>query len=1504
MKKVYLIALIFYLLFWSIFSNAQTLNLGILSSFEAYTGTGAVTNSGTLVTGDVGSNNGIISGFVAPSYIDNIYNANSVTDQCRFDLFRLYIHINDLFVTYPSSHLPAFGGGETITSGVYSTGGAGSVGGALTLDGEGDPNAYFVIKCNGALTIGAGATVTLVNGAKSCNVFWIAEGAITVAAGAEVKGTLFAHIGAVSLGANVNLEGRIFSLEGAITIGAGATAIKPPCNSTITIFCEASCNAAAEVDVLGVLSNFALYSNFGAVANTSTSVIYGNIGTNSGAISGYGSSVVVGSFHIINSLTVQAEIDLNNAYTSLMALPNTVTGHTPAFGSGEILTTGVYNIAAAGSLSGTLTLDGENNPDAIFVFKFAGAFTVAASAKIILTNGARACNIFWIGGAGVATGAVSLGAAAVLKGTFLSHGGACSSGAGVFLEGRQLSTAGAVNTYSGAVYNNPVCITSTSLSLADIKAVVDTVGQVNGITGGINVINVLANDSFNANPVSLAQIDLTTVLSNVNLTLNADGSIDLEPNTALGVHTMTYQICDKLDSTNCKSAVVTLESVSCVKGPEPATSCNTIATFNDTTCAWSIETSVTFTQNTMAGLSNDVSSTWGMAWGDYDNDGFDDLFVPVKTLSQPNILYHNNTDGTFTKITTGAIVSDLGASVSGTWGDYDNDGFIDLFVTNNQNSANKLYHNNGDGTFTSIVSDPVVDEGIYSHSAAWADYNKDGNLDIVVSDFHPTNFNFLFLGDGQGGFSVDASSEVSLSATSAVGVAWGDYDNDGDLDLFVANTNGENNQLFKNVNGILIKETTGSVVNDAGHSVGGTWGDYDNDGDLDLYVTNSRDIEPNFFYNNNGDGTFLKITNIEIVNYLSNSHGATWIDFDNDGDLDLLVANDQNNQNFLFSNNGDGTFDKLVNSITQVLNNSYGSAWSDYDNDGDYDLFVANIGTNTNDFFVNQKDPCTNHIVIKLDGCNSNKFGVGAMVKVKATIDGQSQWQTRHVSTQTSATGGQNSSKLLFGLLDAPAIDSIVIIWPSGVVTYVISPTINDLLTVYEECGSKICGTVYFDVNQNSIQDASEPGISNQKITITPGNIQVYTNQDGEYEFFVGDGNYTVSQEVTSSWSQFSPLTYHTVNVIQFNSVQYCGNDFGNTNSCAYPNLEISLGTTAFRRGLTNKLQVLVENLAPYNTTSLVQVSLTFTDNTYLIGDSWSSVMESNGLRTYMYSLNQIEALSDTVLILTDSVDNNVPLGEVVSVAGDIIYSGPECAIDNNSITFNDVVVGSIDPNDKLVFVKNKGIQQNVSKEERLTYKIRFQNIGTFAARRVLIVDQLSDYLNWESFKFTSSSHPFEYSLKAGSLAFLNNHIELPDSASNNEGSNGFIEFSIGINSNVEPFTVIENQAFIQFDYNDFIETNIAEIVVIPRGYKERLHVFVYPNPVTLESTVLLIDANQKKKRIQKVEVRNLHGKVLSLMRVASNKVLLDFSTIKQGIYLVSLYDVNGSKYTSKVIKQ
>ncbi|MFB0997236.1 MAG: ice-binding family protein, partial [Flavobacteriales bacterium] len=448
MRKYILSSLtIIALLLFSNISSSQTLNLGILSSFAGFTGAGGVSNgAGSLWTGDAGTNDGIITGF----YNGNEYNTDVSTAQARFDLMRSYIHLNDLFVDY-TTHGGAFGT-ETIPPGVYYTGAAGSLTGNLILDGGGDSNAFFVIKFLGAFSVASSSSVTLINGTKSCNVFFISGAAITIAADANIKGTLFSKVGAVGLGARVILEGRMFTMAGAITTGVNAVITPPACTSTISVFCQSGCGPAAAVDVLGIVSDFALYTSLGAVGNTSISGVNGRIGTNSGSIVGYTNGIHIGSEHIADSLTAQAKKDLDTAYAALMSLPVTGVHAAAAFGTGEVLDPGVYSISAAGSLSGTITLDGKGDPDAIFVLRFGGAITVAAQSTIILINGAKRCNVFWIGGAGNTTGAIDIGAGSVLKGTFMSHGGACNSGEGVFLAGRQLSTGGAVNTNTGVLY--------------------------------------------------------------------------------------------------------------------------------------------------------------------------------------------------------------------------------------------------------------------------------------------------------------------------------------------------------------------------------------------------------------------------------------------------------------------------------------------------------------------------------------------------------------------------------------------------------------------------------------------------------------------------------------------------------------------------------------------------------------------------------------------------------------------------------------------------------------------------------------------------------------------------------------------------------------------------------------------------------------------------------------------------------------------------------------------
>jgi hypothetical protein len=526
-----------------LFSNttySQTANLGILTNFEAFTGAGGIANSGGTVTGDVGTHLGIISGLELPSYTGNKYNANAATDQARRDLIRLYVHLNAKFVEFPGTHAAAFGG-ETITPGVYSIGAAGSIGGELTLDGGGNDDAFFVIKFLGAFTVGANAKVNLTNGTQSCNVFYIVDGAISVAAGADIKGTLFSKGGAVGLGAGVQLEGRMFTMAGAITFGIGASAVPPPGTTTIPIICDSGCVPAPALDILGSLTDFALFTSAGIVGNTGVSGINGIIAAETGSITGYGNSIHIGTEETGNTITEQAAIDLEFAYDALMALPVAGGLHAAAFGAGETLLAGVYDMAA-GSLGGTITIDAEGDPDAMFVMRFAGAFNVGAQAKIILANGAKRCNVFWLGGAGVATGAVNLGAGAELIGVFISHGGACNSGAGVFLAGAQYSTFGAVNTNTAIIYNNAECITSTPLNRNPALGLVKTASIGGTGTGLLGEEITYTFTLTNTGPEALPNVAVTDPM--VGLTINGGPIASLKIGVSNSDVTGTYIITE------------------------------------------------------------------------------------------------------------------------------------------------------------------------------------------------------------------------------------------------------------------------------------------------------------------------------------------------------------------------------------------------------------------------------------------------------------------------------------------------------------------------------------------------------------------------------------------------------------------------------------------------------------------------------------------------------------------------------------------------------------------------------------------------------------------------------------------------------------------------------------------------------------------------------------------------------------------------------------------------
>ncbi|MBI3848752.1 MAG: VCBS repeat-containing protein [Verrucomicrobia bacterium] len=346
--------------------------------------------------------------------------------------------------------------------------------------------------------------------------------------------------------------------------------------------------------------------------------------------------------------------------------------------------------------------------------------------------------------------------------------------------------------------------------------------------------------------------------------------------------------------------------------------------------------------------------------GDYD------VVATDSSSSTTSHVAHLEVDPTFTKITTGSIVTEVGVGggYGCAWGDYDNDGFIDLILTSpfrilsNTVRTNVLFHNAGDGTFTKITNSLIVSEARDWRGCAWADYDNDGDLDLFVTSTDANGFaaqNELFRNNGDGSFTKMTSSNVGAIVSTAAGgsehCVWADYDNDGFLDMFVARF-GPDWLFHNNADGTFAKMTNTAVglVQDTRESYGAMWGDYDNDGRPDLFVAVKDDNginQTNFLYYNQGNGTFTRIVAGSIATNNEYSVACAWSDYDNDGYLDLFVVNGKYHvaTNSLYHNNGDGTFTKMTSNIVGSVASDAASfsscAWADYDNDGFIDLFVT-----------------------------------------------------------------------------------------------------------------------------------------------------------------------------------------------------------------------------------------------------------------------------------------------------------------------------------------------------------------------------------------------------------------------------------------------------------------------------------------------------------------------------------------------------------------------------------
>ena len=365
-----------------------------------------------------------------------------------------------------------------------------------------------------------------------------------------------------------------------------------------------------------------------------------------------------------------------------------------------------------------------------------------------------------------------------------------------------------------------------------------------------------------------------------------------------------------------------------------------------------------------------------------------------------------------------------------------------------------ISNNSYSQSFTKILTGPIANDSGWCYGCCWADFNNDGYQDLfVVSNMATNKNNLLYMNNGNGTFTKVTTGPVVTDGGSSYGCTCADYDNDGYIDIFVAIYN-ENNFLYhNNGNGSFTKITTGAIVNDGGNSTGCAWADYDKDGYVDLFVCNRN--QPNFLYHNNGNGTFTKILNDPIVTYNHWSGGSSWGDFNKDGYLDMFVGG-YDGINLLFVNNGNGSFTRIDTGII-VTDGNYkeGAGWCDYDNDGNLDLFVArNNFFGGNNCLYHNEGNSNKWINIKCVGMVSNKCGIGAKLYLKAVINGNTITQLREISCQTGgAISGQNMLNAFFGLGNATVIDSLKIIWPSGIIDKYAQIQPNRFITAVEGQG-------------------------------------------------------------------------------------------------------------------------------------------------------------------------------------------------------------------------------------------------------------------------------------------------------------------------------------------------------------------------------------------------------------------------------------------------------------------
>ena len=420
-----------------------------------------------------------------------------------------------------------------------------------------------------------------------------------------------------------------------------------------------------------------------------------------------------------------------------------------------------------------------------------------------------------------------------------------------------------------------------------------------------------------------------------------------------------------------------------------------------------------------------INNAKGVSLCDFDRDGNLDLFVAVR--GGGHRLLRNLGDLYFVDVTKGSGIDSASASVLGMWADVDNDGLPDLFTASSQ--ASQLFRNSEQGLFQDMSSaaDGFGQEQVLA--ALWSDVDRDGFVDLYLACFNSQNALYRNR-NGTAFENVIGYTGANDVYEKAMGGAFADYDNDGDPDLYLVHDNFQPATLYQNRGDGSFRNRAGQAgVDYTGHGMAPVFGDFDNDGFLDIYVTN---LDSNYIFFNNGDGTFTNTTGTSGVGDRGMGWGVTAFDYDNDGWLDIYVANASSfppgADNVLYRNLGNRLFAVVTKHAgVSSWGEGHGCASGDLNNDGFIDLVVSNDqGSNGVEIFINRGGD-GHYLQVELEGTRSNRYAIGARVEVFAG----SLRQMREISGG-SGWLSQDSPVLHFGLGQHSQIDSLRIRWPNG----------------------------------------------------------------------------------------------------------------------------------------------------------------------------------------------------------------------------------------------------------------------------------------------------------------------------------------------------------------------------------------------------------------------------------------------------------------------------------------